>query len=100
MNEKETKKFIKFAQELYKEGLEGGIYLYLDSRYALVFADCGDLGLCGKIAYNCGDLQCDYDWDWTMEDSFDCELTNCESYDISELLTEFTNMYSQLKEGF
>ena len=94
------KQFLTNVLKSYKEGLDGCMWVYLDEKYALVFADGGkELGLCGKIAYNCDDLQCDYDWDWTMEDGFDCELTNCEDYDIPELLTEFSNMYSQLKEG-
>lgn len=29
--------------------------------------ECGNLyTLCGKIAFNTDDLQCDYDWDWSM----------------------------------
>lgn len=39
--------------------------------------------LCGKLAYNCDDLQCDYEWDWAMPEDeqgniYDTECAVCE----------------------
>ena len=44
----------------------GCAYHYLDDHYAVVLAWDDEYGLMGKIAFNCDDLQCDYDIDWLM----------------------------------
>lgn len=36
--------------------------------------------LMGKIAYNCDDLQCDYDWDWYMPTDKDGNVFDTENY--------------------
>lgn len=43
----------------YETGYEEG-EPYQVKEYGKVYT------LCGKVAYNCDDLQCDYDWDWYM----------------------------------
>ncbi len=56
----------------------------------LVFAHDEEAGLIGKVAYNCDDLQCDYDWDWMMptdEDGnvFGWEGAHCEKMNAEEI---------------
>jgi hypothetical protein len=73
---KSVVKFIKEVQEEYKNGGFGGCWFTkLEGGLYLVFA-CGSLeeqGLMGKVAYNCDDLQCDYDWDWEISEDHDWE---------------------------
>jgi hypothetical protein len=73
---KSVVKFIKEVQEEYKNGgFDGCWFTKLEGDLYLVFA-CGPLeeqGLMGKIAYNCDDLQCDYDWDWEISEDRDWE---------------------------
>lgn len=40
-------------------------YEYGDCKYQSRLGDV-TFTLCGKIAFNCDDLQCDYDFDWHM----------------------------------
>ena len=69
---KETKltkeaQFLKGAYEDLKDNPTGTHYydLDLDSGLHLVVGEYED-EICVKVAYNCGDLQCDYDYDWEM----------------------------------
>lgn len=64
MFNQETIDFIKEMGS--KEYIEGCAYKYLDNNLAIVFGMNSDDLLCVKIAYNCDDLQCDYDIDWLM----------------------------------
>lgn len=50
-------------------------------RYCLVIG-LGEEGIQGKIAYNCDDLQCDYDIDWLMPQK------HGEVYDTDHILSE------------
>lgn len=45
----------------------------------LVFA-YEDEKLWCKIAYNCDDLQCDYDWDWLKPENLDYECDDCHDW--------------------
>lgn len=73
---KSVVKFIKKVQEDYKNGgFEGCWFTKLEGDLYLVFA-CGALeeqGLMGKVARNCDDLQCDYDWDWEISEDYSWE---------------------------
>lgn len=69
---KETKltkeaQFLKGAYEDLKDNPTGTHYydLGLDSGLHLVVGEYED-EICVKVAYNCDDLQCDYDYDWEM----------------------------------
>lgn len=46
----------------------------------LVFACDGEGDAVCKIAYNCDDLQCDYDWDWVKSDEIDYEYDDCQAW--------------------
>lgn len=114
MNEQKLKKELtKFIKDVMNQStFEGCIWKKLDRRYALVFAwmidEDGTNILRGKIAYNCDDLQCDYEWDWEMplrktDDSvIGTDLMNCEIYKEcpEELADQFINDYNYiLKEA-
>lgn len=94
----------KFIKQVLEEGqFDGCMYKWLDERYALVFA-WDDDGLCGKVAYNCDDLQCDYEWDWAMEltkseELIDTEICNCEHFTVEQLVTYFKEYYKLIKEA-
>lgn len=100
MNKKDLRKFIEnVIKEEYFDGCE---YLYLDDYYALVFAYDEDNHLCGKIAYNCDDLQCDYDFDWLMpltasEEIIDTEIYACEEMNVDQLVNYFIYNYNLVK---
>ena len=77
----------KFIKEAVKEGpFDGCMYVDLDcadedsNELYLVFA-CDEEGdaLC-KIAYNCDDLQCGYDWDWAKPEELDYECYGCQDW--------------------
>lgn len=77
--------FIKNTIEEYQEGIrfDGCRYIALDLKKGLFLVfTCGDPaedeGLCGKIARNCDDLQCDYDWDWEIVEKYYWEDHHCE----------------------
>lgn len=57
---------------------------YVDGKlWAIVFAnDNGNIR--GKVAYNCDDLQCDYDWDWEMPMSDNGEVDDTDIIVTSE----------------
>lgn len=57
---------------------------YVDGKlWAVVFTnDNGDVR--GKVAYNCDDLQCDYDWDWEMPMSDNGEVDDTDIIVTSE----------------
>lgn len=80
---KGLKTFIEKVQKDYKEnnGFEGCYYFRLKEDLYLVFAS-GDQeegeGLLGKIARNSDDLQCDYDWDWSIAEEYEWEDSHCE----------------------
>ena len=83
-------KFIKKVKDEYAlGGFEGCWYTRLSGKVFLVFA-CGDEeeGLKGKIAYNCDDLQCDYDWDWKISSKYHWEENNCETHS-AELIAKW-----------
>ena len=70
---KETKlskeaQFLKNAYEELKDGSPATYYydLGLDSGLHLVVGGYSDDEIFVKVAYNCDDLQCDYDYDWYM----------------------------------
>lgn len=100
----------KFIEEVLKDNrnFDGCRYHYLDDTYALVFAwtDVYGLGqgesLCCKIAYNCDDLQCDYDWDWYMpidkdNDVVITEIIDCQDSSVDVLHSEIMNCIDDLK---
>lgn len=64
MFDQETIDFIKEMGS--KEYIDGCAYKYLDNNLAIVFGMNSDDLLAVKIAYNCDDLQYDYDIDWLM----------------------------------
>lgn len=48
--------------------------------------------LVGKVAYNCDDLQCDYDWDWYMPSYESCPDVR-EIYDTDHAIYEGSYEY-------
>lgn len=62
---KDVERFLKRALNEFTSDDDGTMYLRLTDD---LFVVCGYFngGLEAKIAYNCDDLQCDYDWDWRM----------------------------------
>ena len=72
---KEVAKFLKNAYEGLKEDPVGTYYydLNLDSGLHIVVGEMDD-EILTKIAFNCDDLQCDYDWDWEMPTYKDGEV--------------------------
>lgn len=84
------KELTKFIKEAIKEApFEGTKYIDLDCTDAesrelyLVFAcekEENETKLWCKIAYNCDDLQCDYDWDWYMPEEIYYECDDCLSW--------------------
>lgn len=86
---KGLKTFIKNVIENYKEDSKfaGCYYFNLKQGLYLVFA-CGDSeeeGLLGKIARNCDDLQCDFDWDWKTVEDWYWEEPHCEESDPEDI---------------
>lgn len=66
MTEKQAKKVIaKFLKHYDTKHLCGCAYMYLGNGLYLVMAR-DDNDNIAKIAYNCDDFQCDYDYDWYM----------------------------------
>lgn len=63
--------------------------------------------LCGKLAYNCDDLQCDYDFDWYMPyaengDVYDTSMAISEQNtekDFAWWLTESKNIIAMMNSG-
>lgn len=92
--------FIKDVQKAFaKDKKFDGVYMcHLYEDYYFVMAsgrddETNDFTLFGKVAYNCDDLQCDYDWDWYMPytddgDVYDSEFIACEGYDAKDLCTQ------------
>ena len=77
----------KFIKEAIKEGpFDGCMYVDLgcededSNELYLVFACDGEGDVLCKIAYNCDDLQCDYDWDWAKPDGIDYECDDCRAW--------------------
>ena len=77
----------KFIKEAIKEGpFDGCMYVDLDCadrdshELYLVFACDGEGNALCKVAYNCDDLQCDYDWDWDKPDGIDYECDDCRAW--------------------
>ena len=77
----------KFIKEAIKEGpFDGCVYVDLDcedkdsNELYLVFACDREGGILCKIAYNCDDLQCDYDWDWAKPKELDYECDHCDEW--------------------
>lgn len=90
-------KIINFIESVLNAGRFAGCkFLYLDDKYALVFA-YDDEHLFAKIAYNCDSLQCDYDYDWYMPEhkSYDGDLIDAEIYDCETKTAE--NIYEDVK---
>ena len=83
----------------------GCVYHYLDDHYAVVLAWDDEYGLMGKIAFNCDDLQCDYDIDWLLpltksEEVVYVELAYCEAYEsVDQLTDDFLEYYRQVLEN-
>lgn len=83
MFDQETIDFIKEIGS--KEYIDGCAYKYLDNNLAIVFGmnsggllSLSDGLLSAKIAYNCDDLQCDYDIDWLMPVNSDGDVIDTE----------------------
>lgn len=76
MFDQETIDFIKEMGS--KEYIDGCAYKYLDDNLAIVFGMNSDDLLAVKIAYNCDDLQCDYDIDWLMPIDSDGDVIDTE----------------------
>ena len=77
----------KFIKGAIKEApFDGCMYVDLDCtdedsrELYLVFASDGEGNASCKVAYNCDDLQCDYDWDWIKPDEIDCEYDDCQAW--------------------
>lgn len=69
MNKKdELNKIIYFLEKYDRKGLEGCAYYELgNGLYIVMAASDIEQGInVAKIAFNCDDLQCDYDFDWHM----------------------------------
>lgn len=68
MNMKEKlPKIEKFLNQVIEEEFDGVYYMPLGAeRLYLVACKDEEEGTIAKIAYNCDDLQCDYDLDWYM----------------------------------
>jgi len=96
------KEFITKVLEAGK--FEGCMYQYLDDHYAVVFAWDEEYGLMGKVAYNCDDLQCDYDIDWLLpqtksEDICYVEIANCQHCSAEDLARDFKEYYRRVLEN-
>lgn len=55
-------------------------------------------GLVCKIAYNCDDLQCDYEWDWASPvtedgDVIGWDMIHCEDIEAEKLTEEITEAF-------
>ena len=95
---KETKlskeaQFLKNAYEALKDGSPATYYydLGLDSGLHLVVGGC-DNEICVKVAYNCDDLQCDYEYDWYMP-----TYKNGECAFVEDTLDETTDWNEEAK---
>jgi len=100
-------KLLKFITEAQEEVFEGTRYFELDDTYSVVAAynDYGqeNYGLDFKIAYNCDDLQCNYDSDWMMPtdingDVIDTEITYCVDLPAEGILDFILNDYKLIKK--
>lgn len=97
------KNFLKHT--LVQGKFDGCAYHYLDDHYAVVLAWDDEYGLMGKIAFNCDDLQCDYDIDWLLpltksEEVVYVELAHCEAYEsVDQLTDDFLEYYRQVLEN-
>jgi hypothetical protein len=83
----------------YEEGYDKG------ETYQAIMGDVV-LTLCGKIAVNVDDLQCDYDFDWYMPwgdggDIYDTNtaLTDDHKGDLNYFMGEAENIIKLMKEG-
>ena len=77
-------------------------YKYLGNNLYLVVGKYEDNGeICGKIAVNCDDLQCDYDIDWNMPYYEDGEVCFTElgidENDLDSAVNWFTECYNEMK---
>jgi len=61
---KEITKFLKTAYKSCSTGFTGCWHHKLDDKLYVVAAQGEEGEVVAKIAYNCDDLQCDYDLDW------------------------------------
>ena len=114
--------FIKNAIDAFNDGYNGCYYYNLGKgsngkEFAIVIGwsegfdeedDCegcisdGEYRVCMKLAYNCDDLQCDYDIDWEMpggEDGGDVDDTNTEiTTDVDEVLSMAQGLINVFEE--
>lgn len=98
----------KFIKEAIKEGqFDGCMYVDLDcedkdsNELYLVFACDREGGILCKIAYNCDDLQCDYDWDWAKPEELDYECDHCDEWadSYADRAAEWIVDYLLVKKG-
>lgn len=78
-------KFFHEAVKKLKKPEDGCMFTEVEED---LYAVCGfdpDEGLIAKLAYNCDDLQCDYDFDWYFPATADEDL-----YIVEDLLSENT----------
>lgn len=104
--------FIKNAIQEIKAGFNGCYYYRLGetangvSIYYVIAAQERDAGniVCGKIAVNCDDLQCDFEFDWYIPFWQDgCLLYDediCEEQDAKKLAGEILHNFNFLKKGY
>lgn len=89
-------KLIKTISSLLKKSIEtnfeGCLYSDLGNGLALV-ASQQEEGVFAKIAYNCDDLQCDYNWDWQMPVYKDGEICFTETLVQKGKITKLTDWF-------
>lgn len=96
------KQFLENSLKKFREeGFEGVCYNKLfDNLYVVIGYNADGFTLACKIAVNCDDLQCDYDWDWNMpydeEGVIDTEYSIYSDTTIDELLDHIAYWHFQL----
>lgn len=113
--EKQIKQLEKFIKDTYNEITQKNkndyVYFYeIGENLFFVIGENSDGEILGKIAYNCDDLQCDYEFDWYFVEYndktanlYDYEITIDQTTDTTDtakdIIKNYNNIITLLKRG-
>lgn len=91
----------KFLEDSFKYP-EGTFYTPIDDYLYVVTTQDDNNERLVKIAYNCDDLQCDYDYDWYFpqaneDDCYIYETSYTQEDDLSLLASDILSYYESIK---